>query len=278
MARRSDPLPSRSGARERDELRALREEIHDLRRADSRRPPQRSPRRAPRRSPQPSPRRSPRRRVYRRRRRVLAAAVIAVVAVVVVSRSSGTSGSYQLPSRASLAGLSVRARIVAIADSQLGYRTSPSHSYCNKFSAYWNAGTPDCPSGETSEEWCADFAAWAWRNAGIAVTYGYAPGELNGRAASFYAWGAATGRWHPVTSGYVARPGDVAVYGLSLGVDPTAAHVAIVTSDSRGQRGPDVVNGDGDRTGFSVVETGTDQLRADTGHGAGAVLAGYVSP
>ncbi|HEY3952196.1 MAG TPA: hypothetical protein VGM53_02380 [Streptosporangiaceae bacterium] len=42
------------------------------------------------------------------------------------------------------------------------------------------------------------------------------------------------------------------------------------------QRGPDVVNGDGDRTGFSVVETGTDQVRADAGQ-HGAALAGYVS-
>lgn len=41
---------------------------------------------------------------------------------------------------------------------------------------------------------------------------------------------------------------------------PGVAH-----GDPHGQRGPDVVNGDGDRTGFSVVETG-------------AALAGYVSP
>jgi hypothetical protein len=70
----------------------------------------------------------------------------------------------------------------------------------------------------------------------------------------------------------------VAVYGLSLGVDPSAAHVAIVTETPHGQPGPDVVNGDGDRTGFSVVETGTDQTRADTGHNHHAALAGYVSP
>ena len=56
------------------------------------------------------------------------------------------------------------------------------------------------------------------------------------------------------------------------------ADVAIVTDDPRNQRGPDVVNGDGDRTGFSVVETGTDQTRADAGHHDNATLAGYVSP
>jgi hypothetical protein len=54
----------------------------------------------------------------------------------------------------------------------------------------------------------------------------------------------------------------VAVYGLSLGADPSAVHV---------------VNGDGDRTSFCVVETGTDEVRADAGHD-GSTLAGYVSP
>jgi hypothetical protein len=75
----------------------------------------------------------------------------------------------------------------------------------------------------------------------------------------------------------VASPGDVAVYGLSLGARPSAVHVAIVTDDPPGQRGPDVVNGDGDRTGFSVVEIGTSQVRADAGH-HDSTLAGYVSP
>jgi hypothetical protein len=37
------------------------------------------------------------------------------------------------------------------------------------------------------------------------------------------------------------------------------------------------VNGDGERTGFSVVETGNDQYKADL-TGNGGLLAGYVSP
>ncbi len=57
----------------------------------------------------------------------------------------------------------------------------------------------------------------------------------------------------------------------------TAQHVAIVTGYESGARGPDVVNGDGSRTGFSVVETGTDQYKADVA-GSGGVLDGYVSP
>lgn len=208
---------------------------------------------------------------------ILGAGAVVITLAATLHGVLGNTGSFPLPSEATLAGLSLGPRIVAIAESQVGYSTDPSSSYCNKFSAYWGSGTADCPSSERAEEWCADFAAWVWQKAGVHFTYGYAPGEINGAAVSFYVWALANGEWHPATSGYVAAPGDVAVYGLSLGADPSAVHVAIVTDDRAGQRGPDVVNGDGDRTGFSVVETGTDQVRADTGH-EDSTLAGYVSP
>ena len=217
------------------------------------------------------------RRSLRRLGLVLGAAAVVVLVGATWHRVLGHADSFPVPNEATLAGLSVPQRIVTIAQSQVGYRTDPSSSYCNKYSAYWNAGTAGCPSGEQSEEWCADFAAWAWQQAGVSFTYGYGPGEINGSAASFYEWGVANGEWHSAASGYVASPGDVAVYGLSLGADPSAVHVAIVTNDAAGQPGPDVVNGDGDRTGFSAVETGTDQATADTSSGDSA-LAGYVSP
>jgi hypothetical protein len=199
-----------------------------------------------------------------------------VIILVATVHAFGNTDSFPVPSGATLAGLSLPQRIVALAESQVGYSTEPSNSYCNKFSAQWDAGTAGCPSGEMAEEWCADFAAWAWQEAGVDFTYGYDPGEINGAAASFYEWGVANGEWHPATSGYVASPGDVAVYGLVLGADPSAVHVAIVTDDPLGQPGPDVVNGDGDRTGFSFVETGSDQILADAGHND-STLAGYVS-
>jgi hypothetical protein len=137
---------------------------------------------------------------------ILCAAVLVIVLVVNLHRS-GNRDSFPAPSEATLAGLSLPQRIVAIAESQDGYSTDPSSSYCNKYSAYWDAGTAGCPGGETAEEWCADFAAWAWRQAGVRFTYGYAPGEINGAAVSFYEWGVANGEWHPATSGYVASPG-----------------------------------------------------------------------
>ena len=208
---------------------------------------------------------------------ILGAGAAVIILVAALPRVLGHADSFAPPSEAALAGLSLPQRIVAIAKSQVGYSTEPSSSYCNKFSAHWDAGTAGCPTGERAEEWCADFAAWAWQQAGVRFAYGYDPGQINGAAVSFYEWGVANGEWHPATSGYVPAPGDVAVYGLILGADPSAVHVAIVIDDAPGQRGPDVVNGDGDRTGFSVVETGTGQVRADAGPDD-SVLAGYVSP
>jgi hypothetical protein len=206
--------------------------------------------------------------------------IVIVVALVVAAslvHLLSHSDTYQVPTQARLADLSIPDRIVAIAESQVGYATHPSDSYCNKFSAYWDAGTANCPTGEMSEEWCADFAAWAWQLAGAHFTYGYGSGQINGAAASFYEWGIANGEWHPATTSYVPSPGDVAVYGLRLGADPYAAHVAIVTNDATGTQGPDVINGDGDQTGFSVVETGNKQTQVHTSQGV-STLSGYVSP
>ncbi|HEY1650378.1 MAG TPA: CHAP domain-containing protein [Acidimicrobiales bacterium] len=174
-------------------------------------------------------------------------------------------------------GLSpLRARIVSLVEGQVGYRTDPSDTYCNKFSAYWDAGVDDCGNDNLDEEWCSDFAAWAWKQAGALVSYQLAPGYLNGDSASFYVWGTNHGTWHPVGSGYAPQPGDVAVYGLDTSA-VTAVHVAVVIAATGNDAAPDVVNGDGDRTGYSVVEVGDNQADADV-KGKGAPLSGYVSP
>jgi hypothetical protein len=216
-------------------------------------------------------------RTLRRLAAVLGAVAVLITVAVTMSGVFEHNDSYPAPSAATLAGLSVPQRVVALAQSQVGYSTEPSNSYCNKFSAYWGAGQATCGSGLRSEEWCADFAAWAWREAGVQFTYGYAPGEINGGTISFYEWAVDNGLWHPAVSGYVASPGDVAVYGITLGSSPSAAHVAIVVDDPTGQAGPNVVNGDGDQTGYSVVETGNDQLTVHTAQDDVSNLDGYVS-
>jgi hypothetical protein len=191
-------------------------------------------------------------------------ALLGVVAGVVVTRESA-------------GGLDpLRSRIVSIARSQVGYSSDPADTYCNKFSAYWSAGSNVCGNGDLDEKWCADFAAWVWKQAGAQVDYQLAPGYLNSNAASFYVWGVHHGTWHPAGSGYTPQPGDVAVYGLDTSA-VTAVHVAVVTASTGNDAAPDVVNGDGNRTGFSVVEVGLSQASADV-KSNGAPLSGYVSP
>jgi len=196
---------------------------------------------------------------------LLAVAAIGVAALVGARTVHG--GSTLSP---------LRARIVALAQGQVGYRTDPAGTYCNKFSAYWNAGNATCGNGNLSEEWCADFAAWVWKEAGADVAYQLAPGSLNSDSASFYVWGTDHGTWHPAGSHYRPQPGDVAVYGLDYST-VTAQHVAVVVAATSNDDAPDVVNGDGDRTGFSVVELGDHQAFADV-KGKGGRLSGYVSP
>jgi hypothetical protein len=238
-----------------------------LARSGNRPAPRHSPALDPYRPVRPALRRLDERSERPGRRGLLAVGLaVLVLAAVAVGIARVEGGAHLSP---------LRSRIVSTAEGQLGYRTDPPDSYCNKFSAYWHSGTA-CGPGLASEEWCADFAAWVWQQAGALVVYQYAPGDLNSSSASFYEWGVAHGTWHPVGSGYTPEPGDVAVYGL----DPAtlvAQHVAVVTGYPAGGRGPDVVNGDGDRSAFSIVETGTDQYQADT-HSSDAPLSGYVAP
>ncbi|HTW06599.1 MAG TPA: CHAP domain-containing protein [Acidimicrobiales bacterium] len=237
----------------------------------------------------PGQRQSPRAQ-WRRRRRVAALAVLAIIGAAVLgglevrSLRGGGGGATVLrppggrpvavPAVGNLPAL--RARIVQLAESQLGYRTDPPSTYCNKYSAYWASGAATCGPGELSEEWCADFAAWVWQKAGVPVNYQYKNGFINSSAASFYEWAREHGTWYPVGSGYVPRPGDVAVYGLNPAA-LVASHVAVVIGYQRGQRGPIAINGDGDLTGFSAVEVQTDEYFGDTQHHS-APLSGYVSP
>jgi len=216
---------------------------------------------------------------------VATAAVVAAVLVVgfalsvVGGKSTKSPASDSDPTNAAAAAslTPLQARIVSIAEGQVGYVTDPAGTYCNKYSAYWSSGTADCGNNNLDEEWCADFAAWVWKTAGATVDYQFINGDLNSSAAGFYEWGMGHGTWHPVGDRYTPQPGDVAVYGLDASA-LVALHVAVVTSYTPGDRGPDVVNGDGDHSGFSVVEAGSDELVADIATSTVAHLSGYVSP
>ena len=82
-------------------------------------------------------RRRVRKAAIRRRRLALGLAAIVLIVAAMVA-FGGDAGPKLSPQRA---------RIVALATSQLGYRTDPADTYCNRFSAYWHAGIADCPYG-----------------------------------------------------------------------------------------------------------------------------------
>jgi hypothetical protein len=154
----------------------------------------------------------------------------------VLGRAAGVATRGQVD-RPAVPG-SLGATIASIAEGQEGVEDKPSDTYCNPYSAYWGSGTA-CSNGLRATEWCADFAAWAWRQAGALFTYGSGTGDINAGARSFYNWASAHGTWHAAGSGYAPQPGDVAVYGSSAA---DASHVGIVVGS--GSSGPDVVNGD----------------------------------
>ena len=167
--------------------------------------------------------------------------------------------------------------IATIAEGQEGVQDNPSNTYCNPYTFYFGDGpTASCASGNASKEWCADFAAWAWRQAGVNFTYGSGPSDINAWSASFYFWGLANGTWHPLSSGYAPQPGDVAVYG-NLTEASGPGHVGIVTGGTSSS--PDVVNGDFETNYPNDFPTGVVYEAHETNTGVtGGDLDGYVSP
>jgi hypothetical protein len=182
------------------------------------------------------------------------------------SLEGGFNATY-VPQASSTAAL-----IVSTAEGQEGYTDDPAGTYCNKYTFYWGAGsTLNCAKGTSSEEWCSDFAAWVWEMSGVSLTYGSVEGQdVNGQVYHFYLWGVAHGTWHAVGSGYTPQPGDLAVYGLDTSTQ-YAAHIAVVTSYTPGDAGPNAVNGDYNYD----VQYVTDET---SNTGSGNNLAGYVSP
>jgi hypothetical protein len=129
-----------------------------------------------------------------------------------------------------------------------------------------------CHAGYRANAWCADFAAWVWRQAGVPFTYGYAAGDINAGAVSFYNWGQANGTWHPLSSAYNPQPGDAAVYGNSS----SNRHVGIYVSGSR--TAPTVINGNWAMNSAWTLWGVVNQANEASDGEAGGGLQGYVSP
>ena len=150
------------------------------------------------------------------------------------------------------------------------FETDPNGSYCNPFSAAYGRGsTSGCRRGYSAEEWCSDFAQYAWQTSGVHTN------GITGWAASFVVWGAAH---HRVQFGthFTAQPGDAIVWGTRSPLYGT--HVAIIV----GVKGPyiDVDGGDswGNLPGYGIGVWRTGPFLGASSSVNGYPVLGVVTP
>jgi hypothetical protein len=137
----------------------------------------------------------------------------------------------------------VRARIVQVAESQIGESEHPPGSNCSKYGP--------------CEAWCADFATWVWRQAGVSI-------DRIGLVRNLRLWGRDHGTWKP---GYNnnPRPGDFVIFSdLHVGLVERASSNSITII--AGNTGTNNVA----RRGPSSPANGTSM--------GPAAITGYVSP
>jgi hypothetical protein len=122
--------------------------------------------------------------------------------------------------------------IVSVAQGELGNSArnteNPAGSNCNYYSGYWGDGSSlGCASTFRSTAWCAEFARYVWKTAGVADLKG-----LNAWAYSFAQYGKNHGTFHS-PSGYTPAPGDAVVFdGDSLYID--VANTDLLVGDGSG--------------------------------------------
>jgi CHAP domain len=129
-------------------------------------------------------------------------------------QASGTAGMDGSVGVLGLAGTSLGgsaegsgARIVAIAESQLGQTEQPPGSNESPAIAQYRTATEGAAPGAP---WCAYFASWVARQAGEPLG---ARGQGLGDVSGIWSWAQSTGRAIPNGPGVVPKPGDLIVFG-----------------------------------------------------------------
>jgi hypothetical protein len=110
------------------------------------------------------------------------------------------------------AGTGTGAAIVAAAAGEVGQAEQPPGSNDSPRIAQYRAATAGAPG---PGPWCAYFASWACRQAGVPVGD---HGEGFGSVDALYAWAQRSGRAAPAGSGYTPKPGDLIVFNEHIGI------------------------------------------------------------
>jgi hypothetical protein len=110
------------------------------------------------------------------------------------------------------AGNSPAARMVAMAQAEVGQAEQPPGSNNSPRIAQYRTATAGAPG---PGPWCAYFTSWLARGAGVPVGD---HGEGFGSVDALYAWAQKSGRAIPASSGQPPRPGDLIVWDEHVGV------------------------------------------------------------
>jgi len=119
----------------------------------------------------------------------------------------GVAGSTGLAGLDTAGESSPGARIVAVAESQLGQTEQPPGSNESPAIAQYRSATAGAMPGAP---WCAYFASWAAREAGEPIG---ALGQGAGSVAEVWSWAQSSGRAIANGPGVVPQPGDLIVFG-----------------------------------------------------------------
>jgi hypothetical protein len=110
------------------------------------------------------------------------------------------------------AGNTVGARMVALAQAEVGQAEQPPGSNNSPRIAQYRAATAGAPG---PGPWCAYFVSWAARQAGAPLGD---QGQGFGSVDALYAWAQRSGRAYTAGSGRTPQPGDLIVFHEHIGL------------------------------------------------------------
>jgi CHAP domain len=124
----------------------------------------------------------------------------------------GTTAAGAVAPAAAPSGNSPAARMVAMAQGEVGQAEQPPGSNNSPRIAQYRSATAGAPG---PGPWCAYFVSWLARNAGVPVgDHGQGFGSVD----ALYAWAQKSGRAIPTSSGQDPRPGDLIVWDEHIGI------------------------------------------------------------
>jgi hypothetical protein len=123
-----------------------------------------------------------------------------------------TSAAGAVAPAAAPSGNSPAARMVAMAQAEVGQAEQPPGSNNSPRIAQYRSATAGAPG---PGPWCAYFTSWLARGAGVPVgDHGQGFGSVD----ALYAWAQKSGRAIPTSSGQDPKPGDLIVWDEHIGI------------------------------------------------------------